>query len=89
MKAVMIKAILFGATGMVGEGVLHEALNAATVESILVIGRRSCNVKHQKLQELLHQDFFDYSAIEDRLRGHDAIFLGAVGFPGPPRTGDQ
>jgi uncharacterized protein YbjT (DUF2867 family) len=70
-----IKAILFGGTGMVGEGVLHEALNDAAVESILVIGRRPCNVKHQKLRELLHNDFYDYTAIEDRLRGYDACFF--------------
>jgi uncharacterized protein YdhG (YjbR/CyaY superfamily) len=38
---VSIKAILFGATGMVGEGVLHEALNNPAVSSILVIGRRA------------------------------------------------
>jgi uncharacterized protein YbjT (DUF2867 family) len=71
----MMKAILFGATGMVGEGVLHEALNDATVESVLVIGRRSCNVMHPKVRELLHNDFYDYSAIEDRLQGYHACFF--------------
>jgi uncharacterized protein YbjT (DUF2867 family) len=69
------KAILFGATGMVGEGVLHEALKDNAVQSILVIGRRSCHVMHDKLQELLHTDFFDYTAIEERLRGYDACFF--------------
>jgi uncharacterized protein YbjT (DUF2867 family) len=70
-----IRAILFGGTGMVGEGVLHEALHDATVESILVIGRRPCNVNHQKLNEILHNDFYDYSAIEERLRGYNACFF--------------
>src|SRR3972149_2063764 len=69
------KAILFGGTGMVGEGVLHEALKDNAVQSILVIGRRSCNQKHQKLQELLHDDFFDYAAIEARLHGYNACFF--------------
>jgi uncharacterized protein YbjT (DUF2867 family) len=70
-----IKVILFGATGMVGEGVLHEALKHPDVESILVIGRRSCNVKHHKLKELLHTDFFDYSTLGERLRGFNACFF--------------
>lgn len=70
-----IKAILFGGTGMVGEGVLHEALIDNAVKSILVIGRRSCNVRHPKLQELLHNDFYDYTGIEDRLHGYNACFF--------------
>ena len=70
-----IKTILFGATGMVGEGVLHKALKHADVESVLVICRKSCNVKHQKLTELLHYDFFDYSTIEEQLKGFDACFF--------------
>ncbi len=71
-----IKAIIFGATGMVGEGVLHEALNHPAVDSILVVGRRPCNVTHPKLREILHDDFFDYSAIEHSLGGYNACFFG-------------
>jgi uncharacterized protein YbjT (DUF2867 family) len=70
-----IKVILFGATGMVGEGVLIEALNHNNVESVLVIGRRPCLMTHPKLKELIHQDFFDYSAIEKQLTGYDACFF--------------
>ncbi len=70
-----IKAIIFGATGMVGEGVLHECLKDAGVESVLVIGRRPCGVKHEKLKEVIHNDFFDYSAIEGALRGYTACFF--------------
>jgi uncharacterized protein YbjT (DUF2867 family) len=70
-----IKAIIFGATGMVGEGVLHVALGHPDVESVLVIGRRSCEVKHSKLKELLHNDFYDYSAIEKELAGYNACFF--------------
>ncbi len=70
-----IKAILFGATGMVGEGVLHVCLNHADVDSVLVIGRKSCGVNHPKLKEILHKDFFDYSVIEESLKGFDACFF--------------
>lgn len=70
-----INAIIFGATGMVGEGVLHEALKHPSVDSVLVIGRRSCNVNHQKLKELLHNDFFNYSSIQDQLKGYNACYF--------------
>jgi uncharacterized protein YbjT (DUF2867 family) len=70
-----IKAIIFGATGMVGEGVLHVALAHPDVESVLVIGRKSCDVKHPKLKERIHNDFYDYSAIEQELAGYNACFF--------------
>lgn len=70
-----IRAIVFGATGMVGEGVLDVALRYADVESVLVVGRKSCGVKHQKLREILHKDFFDYSGIEEQLKGFNACFF--------------
>lgn len=70
-----INAIVFGATGMVGEGVLHVCLNSPEVESVLVISRRPCEVVHPKLKELIHKDFFNYSAIEDQLRGYNACYF--------------
>jgi uncharacterized protein YbjT (DUF2867 family) len=70
-----IKAILFGATGMVGAGVLHVILEHPDVESVLAIGRRSCGMKHPKLTELIHNDFFSYSSIEEQLRGFNACFF--------------
>jgi len=70
-----IEAILFGATGMVGAGVLHVILDHADVESVLVIGRRPCRVEHPKLTELLHNDFFNYSTIEEQFRGFNACYF--------------
>jgi uncharacterized protein YbjT (DUF2867 family) len=70
-----IKAIIFGASGMVGQGVLLTALDHPLVESVLVIGRRSCRVQHTKLKEFLHQDFYNYSSIEDHLKGYNACFF--------------
>ncbi len=67
--------MLFGATGMVGEGVLLEVLSHESVESILVIGRRPCRVTHRKLHEVIHHDFFDYSTIEEHLAGYQACFF--------------
>lgn len=71
----MIKAIIFGATGMVGEGVLLEALKSEDVESVLVIGRRSCMRTQGKLKELIHHDFFNYSTIEEQLKDYNACFF--------------
>jgi len=70
-----MRVIIFGATGMVGEGVLHECLSDESVESILVIGRRPCEVRHPKVSELILRDFFDYSTVEERLRGFSACFF--------------
>jgi hypothetical protein len=70
-----IKAIIFGATGMVGEGVLLEALKHKNVESVLVIGRRPCMKTHDKLKELIHRDFFNYTALEEQLKGYNACFF--------------
>ena len=60
---------------MVGEGVLLECLTRPEVKSILVIGRKPCNIKHEKVKEIVHDDFFDYSAIKDQLSGYNACFF--------------
>ena len=70
-----IKTILFGATGMIGSGVLIECLDNAEVASVLVIGRRSCGKKHEKLKEIIHDNFLDYSLIEGELSGYNACFF--------------
>jgi hypothetical protein len=70
-----IRAIITGATGMVGEGVLHEALNHPEVEEILVIGRKPCGVSHPKLKEIIHADFLNINPIVNHLRGYNACFF--------------
>jgi uncharacterized protein YbjT (DUF2867 family) len=70
-----IKAIITGATGMVGEGVLHECLQHPQVEEVLVIGRKTCGVVHPKLKEIIHVDFFDLSVIEGQLSGYNACYF--------------
>ncbi len=70
-----IKAIIFGATGMVGEGVLLKALSHSDVESILSVSRRPCGITHSKLSEIVHNDFYNYEAIEEQLKGYNACFF--------------
>ena len=80
-----IKAIITGATGMVGEGVLHECLAHPAVESVLLIVRRPSGRKHQKLREIVHGDFYDFSALEAELKGRNACYfclgVSSVGMP--------
>jgi uncharacterized protein YbjT (DUF2867 family) len=70
-----MKVILFGATGMVGQGCLRECLLDAGVESVLAVGRRPTDQRHAKLREIRHENFLDYSAIESQLAGFDACFF--------------
>ncbi|MEV5028229.1 NAD-dependent epimerase/dehydratase family protein [Paenibacillus sp. LPE1-1-1.1] len=70
-----LRVIITGATGMVGEGVLHECLQHPDVESVLVINRRPCGVVHNKLIEIIHEDFFQIEPISNQLSGIDACFF--------------
>ncbi len=70
-----IKVVITGATGMVGEGVLHECLKHPEVANVIVINRRPCGVQHHKLEEVIHTDFFDFSSVQERLRGYNACFF--------------
>ena len=70
-----VKVILTGATGMVGEGVLHECLQHRDIDKVLIINRRPSGINHPKLQEIVHENFFDLSSIESQLSGYDACFF--------------
>ena len=70
-----IRAIVTGATGMVGEGVMHECLLHPAVEAVLIVNRKPSGFKHPKLTEIIHTDFFDLSTIKDRLTGYNACYF--------------
>ena len=70
-----IRTIITGVTGMVGEGVLHEALLHPDVEKVLVINRRPCGITHPKLTEIVHTDFFNLNTIADQMTGYNACFF--------------
>ena len=70
-----MKVILFGATGMVGQGVLRECLIDSAVESVLSVGRSPTGQHHAKLREIVHGNFTDFSTIESELTGYDACFF--------------
>ena len=70
-----MKVLLFGATGMVGQGVLRECLLAPDVEQVLAVGRTPTGQSHAKLKELAPKDLFELTPHEDALRGFDACFF--------------
>lgn len=70
-----MKVILFGASGMVGQGVLRECLLDDGVQSVLAVGRTTLEQQHSKLSNLVYAYFYNYSAVETELVGYDACFF--------------
>ncbi len=69
-----MNVIITGATGMVGGGVLRTCMSDERVNNILVIGRSSCGVEHEKVREIIHTDLGDLTPLKDSLVGYDACF---------------
>ena len=70
-----MNVILFGATGMVGQGVLRECLLDSGVGCVLAIGRSATGQQHPKLREIVRSNLLDYSDIQDQLTAFDACFF--------------
>ena len=70
-----MRVVIFGATGMVGQGVLRECLRDEQVMRVLTVGRRQTGTSHPKLTELVRRDFYDWSDADDALAGYDACFF--------------
>jgi uncharacterized protein YbjT (DUF2867 family) len=70
-----IKPILFGSSGMIGQGVLMECLESPDVESLLIINRRPSGISHPKVKEIIHEDVSDLSEISSELIGFDTCFF--------------
>jgi putative NADH-flavin reductase len=82
-----MKVILFGASEMVGQGVLRECLRDREVESVLAVSRSPLSQKHEKLREIARQNVADLNPVEDRLRVFDAcIFCLGVSSAGMEET---
>ncbi|HEX4299355.1 MAG TPA: epimerase [Gammaproteobacteria bacterium] len=70
-----MKVILFGATGMVGQGVLRECLQEPRVTGVLAVGRAASGKHDPKLKDLVLPDLFQYQAVASQLKGYDACFF--------------
>lgn len=77
-----MKVVVFGGTGLIGGGVLLEALDSPEVAEVVSVSRRASGVQHPKLREVLHGDFADLTPIAGELSGVDACFwcLGISSF---------
>ena len=70
-----MKVLIFGATGMVGQGVLRECLHAPDVELVVTVGRTPTGASDPKLHEIFLADLSNYAGIEPELAGFDACFF--------------
>jgi uncharacterized protein YbjT (DUF2867 family) len=70
-----MNVVLFGATGMIGQGVLRECLLDPGVKQVLSIVRTPTGQSNPKLRELVHADFLSYATIEAQLTSFDACFF--------------
>ena len=79
-----MKVVVFGATGMIGQGVVRECLADNGIEAVLSIGRSPAGVEHPKFTEILHPDLIselqDPASVEAELAGADAVFF-CLGVP--------
>ena len=70
-----MKVLLFGATGMVGQGVLRECLLDPGVERVVAVRRRSTGQSHPKLHEIVLDNLMNSSPVEKEVGGYDACFF--------------
>src|SRR4051812_48276298 len=75
-----MKVIVFGATGMIGQGVLRECLLDPGVESVLAVGRTATGRRDAKLREIVVPDIAHLSPVQSQLSGYDACFF-CLGIP--------
>jgi len=70
-----MKVIVFGATGMVGQGVVRECLLDGDIAEVLVVGRTSTGIENEKVREIVHADMHNLGPIAERFAGYDACFF--------------
>jgi uncharacterized protein YbjT (DUF2867 family) len=70
-----MRVLIFGTSGMVGQGVLRECLQDPGVEQVRSVGRSATGIRHPKLSDLVPPDLWDYTAVEGQLVGYDACFF--------------
>ena len=70
-----MRVLLFGGSGMIGQGVLRECLARPEVTEVLSVGRTPLEQKHEKLKDLIRKDLYDWSDAEAQLTGIDAVLF--------------
>ncbi|KAN0022597.1 hypothetical protein ACTFIU_004795 [Dictyostelium citrinum] len=72
-----IRAIITGASGMIGEGVVQNAIESDEVEKILIVGRRESGFKNEKVKEIIHKDFLNLTEIQNEFIGYNSVYFCA------------
>ena len=62
-----MRVVVFGATGMVGQGALRECLRDPDVQRVVSVVRSPGGIQNEKLREIVHQDFLNFASIEPEL----------------------
>ena len=75
MELIRMRVLIFGATGMIGRGVLLECLRDPDVELVVTLGRTATDIHEVKLREIVHRDLLNYAGMEKSLTGFDACFF--------------
>jgi uncharacterized protein YbjT (DUF2867 family) len=70
-----LRVLLFGATGMIGQGVLRECLLDAEVTRVVSIVRTRTGQQNDKLKEIEHSDFSNFAPLREQLTGFEACFF--------------
>lgn len=70
-----MNVLLFGATGMLGQGTLRECLLDPGVGRVVTVGRRATGQQHAKLREVVVPNVADLSGVEAELAGFDACLF--------------
>jgi hypothetical protein len=72
-----INTIITGATGMVGKGVLLECLESPDVDSVLLINRQPIGLQHEKIKEIIHQNFYDLAPLRAEIAEYNTCYFCA------------
>jgi uncharacterized protein YbjT (DUF2867 family) len=71
----MKNVTVIGGNGMIGNLILQSCLQKNEVAKVTSIVRKSTGRQHDKLNEIIHTDFLNFSLIEEALKGQDVCFF--------------
>jgi hypothetical protein len=70
-----INAIIFGSSGMIGQAVLLECLDNSEVNSVLLVNRKPSGIRHSKVKDIIHENFYDISGLIPEFLKYDTCFF--------------
>lgn len=70
-----MRVLITGASGMVGSAVLLECLASKDISQVVAVSRTPIKMQHEKLHQIIHEDFFDLTSIKPQLVDFDACYF--------------